>query len=59
MIACACGGILEVGLFSLIVTGVAIAITWVTNRIRRRRYCRAIANDLAFYAQQSNEELAA
>lgn len=59
MLACACGGILEVGLFSLIVTGIASAITWVTNRIRRRRYYRAIANDVLFYVQQSNEELAA
>lgn len=59
MIACACGGILEVGLFTLIVTAVSAVITRIVNTDRRRRYNRAIGAQVFYYAQQSNEELAA
>lgn len=57
MLACACGGILEVGLFTLIVTTVSAVITRVINRVRRRRYHRALALQIVQYAEQSNQEL--
>lgn len=46
MIACVCGGILEVGLFTFIVTGVTSLLTWTFNRIRYERYKRQVDFDL-------------
>ena len=45
MLACACGGILEVGLVAFIVTGVSSLLTWTFNRIRYERYARQVALD--------------
>lgn len=53
MLACTCGGILEVGLF-VIVAAVSAFITRVVNWRRRHIYAQVLK-----YAQQSNQELAA
>lgn len=58
MIACACCGILEIGVIAFIVSAVSAIITRIVNFIRRRRHNQEIAEQLMNYAQQSNEELA-
>lgn len=54
MLACTCGGILEVGLF-VIVAAVSAFITRVVNWRRRQH----IYTQIAQLAKQSNQELAA